>query len=226
MMKYGLLFVTWLVVLSASGQGVAVNHEFDERWQQQLQQLTKRLGWSTPTPKVGDYEVRIWYKHGLVKGAAHGIYIIRKINRNVFLNKYRIQYTEQGSPVVSRYRPKHKLPLAVWDKLLERHLLTLPTLSDILTRYYAGLPRDSTWTEIAPDGTITVKARKSRKRLLFGDGSVEYGFSIFSHEGSRFYVYSAPDLYCRELPTIPELRNAVDILNELSSPCQHDTYKP
>ncbi len=192
------------------------SNRYDEKWQLDLEHLTQQLGWRTPTLTEGEYEVYVWNKQGLVRGAAHSVYRIRKTNRRLTVDRYWIRYTSAGTPSVKRSRPKTEMSLDVWNRLVDRHLLTLPTWSDVQARYYASFPKDSTWTEVSPDGTITVKARRTRGRMAVSDGKA-YAFSIFCYNGFRFYSYSNPSIFYREYRDIPELRDVTGMLTELSS---------
>lgn len=215
-MRYGLLVITLFFVRPlVSAQATMTSNRYDEKWQLDLEHLTQQLGWRTPTLKEGEYEVYVWNRQGLIRGAAHSVYRIRKTNRRLAVDGYGIRYTSEGIPSVKRSRPKAGMSLEVWNKLVDKRLLTLPTWSDVQTRYYASFPKDSTWTEVSPDGTVTVKARRIRGRMAISDGEA-YAFSIFSHDGFRFYSYSNPFSFYREYKDIPELRDVTGMLTELN----------
>lgn len=215
-MRYGLLVITLFFVRPlVSAQATMTSNRYDEKWQSDLEHLTQQLGWRIPTLKEGEYEVYIWNKQGLVRGAAHSVYRIRKTNRRLTIDRHWIRYTPEGTPSVKRSRSKAGTSLKVWNELVDKRLLTLPTWSDVQTRYYASFPKDSTWTEVSPDGTITVKAYKLRSRAIFGDGE-DYAFSIFNHDNSRFYTYGNPFSSYRVLPDISELRDVTGMLTELN----------
>jgi hypothetical protein len=216
MIRYGLLLIAWLLTnMPVSAQATTTRNWYDEKWQAELEQLTQQLGWRTPTLKEGDYEVYVWNRQSLVRGPAHSVYRIRKTNRRLVIDRYGIRYTPEGTPKAERARPKARMSMETWNKLVDSQLLTLPTWSDVQTSYYASFPKDSTWTEVSPDGTITVKAYKFRSRAIFGDGE-SYAFSIFSHNNSRIYMYDNPFSSYRVLPDIPELRDVTGILTELN----------
>ncbi|QJD77930.1 hypothetical protein [Spirosoma rhododendri] len=215
-MRYGLLVITlFFVRLLASAQATKTVDQYDERWQAELDHLTQQLGWRTPTLKEGEYEVYVWNRQGLVRGAAHSVYRIRKTNQRLTVDGYRIRYTPTGTPSVQRDYLKARVSMDDWNKLVDKHLLTLPTWSDVQARYYASFPKDSTWNELSSDGTVTVKARRTRGRMAVSDGEA-YAFSIFSHDGFRFYSYSNPSTFYREYTDIPELRDVTEILTELN----------
>ncbi len=216
-MRCGIILISWFWAVSASMAKTNLSsHWYDDSWQVELLSLASQLDWRDPKLNEGDYEVRIWHRYELVKGAAHGAYIIRKTDTKVSVEGYRIRYSEKGRPNAIHYRPKAKPSLDIWRKLVDNHLLTLPTWSDVEARHVASFPKDSTWSEVATDGVITVKARKTRRRVFISDGE-SYAFSVFSHDKSRFYTYSNPSLYVKEYADIPELHDVIGILRELNS---------
>lgn len=112
-MKYGLLIIIWLwIIQPVCAQKKATGNQYDEEWQNKLQHLTQQLGWQTPELKEGEYEIRVWHRYGLVKGTAHGAYIVRKTGTKVSVEGYRIRYSEKGRPRAKHYRPNTNVPLA------------------------------------------------------------------------------------------------------------------
>jgi hypothetical protein len=216
MIRYGLLLIAWLLTnLPVSEQATTTRNWYDEKWQAELEQLTQQLGWRTPMLKEGEYEVYVWNRQSLVRGPAHSVDRIRKTNRRLVIDRYGIRYTPEGRPKAERARPKARISMEIWNKLVDSQLLTLPTWSDVQTSYYASFPKDSAWNEISSDGIVTVKARRTRGRMAVSDGKA-YAFSIFSRTGFRFYSYSNPSIFYREYKDIPELHNVIGILSELN----------
>lgn len=212
-MKWSLLFLFLSLIGLPATFAIASS---DSTQQRRFQKLATQMGLKEPKLKPEEYEVRIWQRVALKYGDAHLAYILRKTKKRFTVVKYLIESTKDGFRYATRVKPTVEITPALWDQLLDYHLLTLPDLSTVLQKIYVKQPKDSTWNELDKDGVVTVKARRSRnKRILVYDGE-GYSFEVFGSNVYRSYGYSNPFSYIEAHPESEELHQVTGILNDLS----------
>jgi len=191
---------------------------FDSTATRMFPKLTEQIGLKTPKLKANEYEIRIWNRQGLRYGEAQMAYVLRRTTRKFTIIKYIINSDQYGFQFATSLKPNVTIKSLLWERLLERGILTLPDQSVVFERLYPKVkPRtDTTQVKLEADGSFTIKGYKSqRRRTLVSDGE-GFSFEVFSADGYRVYSYGNPDVYFRDNPQNEELKNIVGILNDLS----------
>ncbi|WP_080059681.1 hypothetical protein [Spirosoma aerolatum] len=176
--------------------------------------LTYKMGLKDPELKEGEYEVRIWQKCELCFGEAHELYLLKKTRKMLKLSVYTIHYTGPKFKRAKRVNTCKLSSAELWNQLIQKGILTLPDQSMIDNELHPKHQKDSTWTMVEADGTISVHARKTKSSFIVSDGE-SYYFETISSTANRMYMYSNPYVYFRNRPDIVELKNVVAILDKL-----------
>ncbi|GAB4048333.1 hypothetical protein GCM10028810_34450 [Spirosoma litoris] len=182
--------------------------------------LAEQIGLKYPDLKEDEYEVRIWYRAGLLYGDSQTAYVLHKTEKRFTIVKYIIQSNQQGFQFAKRRKPKVTITPTLWQRFLRQNILTLPNESIVFDRLYPKPkprpPIDTVGAGMQADGSFTVKGYKpERRRSLFTDGD-GYSFELFGPSNYRVYHYSNPDAYLKDDPQCEELQNVVGILDDLS----------
>lgn len=165
-------------------------------------------------PKEDEYEIRIWNKQGLIFGTAQMLYVLNKRAKSLTATKYIINSDKIGFRSSIELKPQTPATLDLWERLVQHSILALPSEDAIYNKLHPPPQKDSTWTVVETDGSVSVKAKKIESSVWILDGE-SYYFEIFSSTGYQGYWYSNPREYIRYKPNIAELQNVVSILNEV-----------
>ncbi|WP_157618646.1 hypothetical protein [Spirosoma spitsbergense] len=185
--------------------------------QQRFEKLARKMRLKTPKLAKNDCEIRIWNQQGLRFGDAQMLYVLSKKKKLLSAAKYVINSDEDGFKRAVRLKPTIPITTDFWEQLLHRNILTLPDQGSIHDKLFPRPPKDSTWTSVDADGSVSVHAKRNRNNnVLISDGE-SYYFEVFSVNEYRIYSFSNPELYIRYKPNIAELQNVVAILNELAT---------
>jgi hypothetical protein len=190
----------------------------DSTTTQLFSKLAKQMGLKDPKLKANEYEVRIWNRQALRYGDAHMVYVLRKNRKGLTVVKYLINSNQQGFQFAESLKPTVTVTLNLWERLVRKHILTLPDQSIVFKKLYAEPePRkDTVRGRMEPDGSFTIKGQKTlRKKGIFSDGE-GYSFEVFSVDSYRAYNYSNPRSYIEYEPQSKELQDVVGILDDLS----------
>lgn len=211
-MKYALiscLVNLWLLATaSASVPGDSAVHRY-------FSAIAGKLKLGEPRLKKEEYEIRIWQKQGLVYGEAQMVYVVKKTPRKLQVVKFLINSDRRGFQYATTLNSTLPLDPKLWDRLVEQEILVLPSESAIASQLHPKNQKDSTWYIIESDGSVTIKARKTKRSVWFTDGE-SYHFEVFSANKYLSYSYANPHSYLRAMPEITELRKVVTILDELA----------
>lgn len=178
--------------------------------------LTNKMNLKIPQLEEGEYEIRVWQKCQLCFGEAHVLYRLVKKRDKVRLSRYNIQFNKNEFIRAKRIRPTTLSLQELWNRLIEKDILTSSYQSAVNEELHPKPQKDSTWNVIEADGSISVHAKRKKPSVWIGDGE-SYHFEIFSADGFRMYEYHNPKEYLRHRPDIVGLQKVVSILNELSS---------
>ncbi len=91
-----------------------------------LHRLADKLHLKKPKPRKNEYEVRVWQKEQLVRGAAHKVYVVRKTGRTVQLFSYQVYADTWTLRKPVHQQSRHVADSTVWNRLVQSDILTLP----------------------------------------------------------------------------------------------------
>jgi hypothetical protein len=178
--------------------------------------LTDKMGLKIPKLNEGEYEIRVWKKCQLCYGEAHVLYRLIKKGEKVRLSRYNIHFNKNEFIRAKRTNPTTRSLQELWNRLIEKDILTSSYESAIDEELHPKPQKDSTWNVIEADGSISVHAKRKKPSFWIGDGE-SYHFEIFSTNSYRMYEYANPKGYLMQRPDIIGLQKVVSILDELSS---------
>lgn len=190
----------------------------DSTTKQQFQNLADKMGLKTPNLKDGEYEVRIWNEQALRYGDAQMLYVLTKTKRKFIISKYLIDSDRRGFRHAIRLNPNPKIPIGdtLWTQFVQQGIIDLPDMSLLHDKLYPKPPKDSTWTAVEADGSVSIKAkRRNTNWVITGDGEGYY-FEVCSAGTYRSYSYRNPRSYLKSKPNISELQKVVAILDNLA----------
>ncbi len=180
-------------------------------------ELAGKLRLKTPKLKEGEYEIRIWNQQGLMFGTAQMLYVLSKKQDSMTVFKYLIRWNRNRFKYATKLQPNGSVSSEeLWIQLTKNDLLTLPDEAAIYAQLHPRQPKDSSWTSVETDGSISVHAKKFENSVWILDGEGYY-VEIFGPEGYRGYSYSNPRGYIRHKPDIVELQKMVAILDEMAA---------
>ncbi|QHV98986.1 hypothetical protein [Spirosoma endbachense] len=209
------LVIRLLLFFCLSGKVLAAG-QVDSTRNSKLAILAKKMHLKETELEEGDYEVRIWNKCGLCFGDAQMLYRLIKKQKSFTVFKYIILSDQRGFRHATSFKPTVPVTDNLWSRLVEQGILTLPDQAAIHDQLFPKPQKDSTWTVIEADGSVSVKAKiRQNRSVLISDGE-SYYFDVFSATGYHNYGYSNPREYLKAMPTIAELQKVVGILDELA----------
>ncbi|GAB3987002.1 hypothetical protein GCM10028807_05620 [Spirosoma daeguense] len=176
-------------------------------------ELAEKMRLKTPSLEAGEYEVRIWQKCQLCFGEAHELYRIEKQTDKFSVTKYSIHSNKTGFRNFTRIKPSKLVTDSLWTELVQLDILVLPDEAAIESRLRPR-HKDSTYTSVEPDGSVSIHAKKQESSVWISDGE-SYHIDVFSQNSHRRYEYGNPRGYLRAKPKIQELQKIVAILDKL-----------
>lgn len=183
--------------------------------QQRFEKLARKLHLKTPKLSEDEYEIRIWNRQGLTFGDAQMLYVLTKKKKALSVAKYVINFDKDGFISAIDLKPPNPVTIDLWELLVNHHILELPDQKAIHDELHPQ-HKDSTWTGVEADGSVSIHAKKLESSVWITDGE-SYYFEVFSEKDYRSYGYSNPREYIRYKPNIAELQNVVAILNSMAT---------
>lgn len=183
---------------------------------QRFKKLATQMRLKSPELKEGEYEVRIWNNWALHYGEAHMLYVLNKFPKTLVVSKYVIESNKKGFRYAIQLKPTVPVTMDLWEKLLQQDLLTLPDQVAIEHQLHPPQSKDSTWTAVESDGSISVHAKKPGEGSVWISDGEGYYFELFTLDGYRCYSYGNPRSYLVSKPKISELQKVVAILDNLT----------
>ncbi|GAB3757721.1 hypothetical protein GCM10028817_29960 [Spirosoma pomorum] len=176
------------------------------------------MGLKEPKLKSEEYEIRIWYNMSFQYGEAQMAYLLRKTQQEFTVAKYLIKSNKRGFQKATLLQPTLPVSPDSWSRLLAKNILVLPDRSVVFERLYRRPApiSDTDRVRQETDGSFTIRGQKNKNQIAILDGEAFY-FEVFSVNNYHAFVYDNPRRYSSFYSECEELRNVVDILDELTS---------
>ncbi|MBD2702734.1 hypothetical protein IC229_18955 [Spirosoma sp. BT702] len=182
--------------------------------------LAEKMRLKTPELGVGEYEVRIWKKCQLCFGEAHELYLLEKHTNKFTVTKFNIRSNKRGFRSFTQIKPLKPIPDSLWTELIQQDMLTPPDHATIDRQLHPLSPKDSTYTSIEPDGSVSIHAKRQEVSVWISDGE-SYHVDVFEQGTYKRCEYHNPADYLRVKPKVRELQKFVAILDKLN-----DLFQP
>src|SRR5919202_1683245 len=205
---------TFFLLLALLVSTCCLGASADSTQQRRLQKLSDEMRLKKPKLKEDEYEVRIWNRQSLAYGDAQTLYRLIKRRKTFTVSKYIILWNTYEFKHATEFKSTRPVPSELWQKLVELNMLTLPDMSALHDQLFPKPQNDSTWNVIEADGTVSVKAKIQKSRVIIADGEGYY-LQVFGKDSYPDYAYSNPFSYIKHRPDIVELGKVVAILNEV-----------